>query len=71
MRIIIDRIEGEYAVCELEDGTMTDIPLTSLPAESKAGSVLFFADGEYRIDIDARKERAAKIAALQNSIFDE
>ncbi len=71
MRIVIDRVEGEYAVCELEDGSMTDIHLSILPADIKAGNVLFFADGKYIVDIKAQEERRAKIIALQDSIFDE
>ncbi len=71
MRIIIDRIEGDFAVCELEDGSMKDIPLVELPTETKEGSVLVFADGEYNTDTETEQERNAKMLALQNSIFDE
>ncbi len=71
MLITVDRIEGEFAVCELEDGTMEDIPLNKLPSEIEEGSVLEFVDGEYRIDLEAQRERITKILALQDSIFDE
>lgn len=71
MIITVDRFEGDFAICEHEDGTFKDIPLNELPAETTEGSVLVFADGEYRIDLEAQQERRAKILALQNSIFDE
>ena len=71
MRIIVDRIEGEYAICELEDGSMKDIALSELPSETKEGSVLIFSDGEYIIDFKTQEELKTEILALQNSIFDE
>lgn len=71
MRIIVDRIEGEYAVCELEDGSMKDIALSELPSETEEGSVLIFTDGEYIIDFKTQEELKTEILALQNSIFDE
>ncbi|MBO5360159.1 MAG: DUF3006 domain-containing protein [Clostridia bacterium] len=71
MRIIVDRIEGEYAVCELEDGSMKDIALSELPSETEEGSVLIFTDGEYINDFKTQEELKTEILALQNSIFDE
>lgn len=71
MRIIVDRIESEYAVCELEDGSMKDIALSELPSETKEGSVLIFTDGEYINDSETLEELKTEILALQNSIFDE
>lgn len=71
MRFIIDRIEGELAVCECEDGSYTDILLSQLPSQIKEGSVLEFINGEYKINLEAQQNRTALISALQDSIFDE
>ena len=32
-QIIVDRIEGEYAVCETEDKKMIDLPISLLPVK--------------------------------------
>ncbi len=71
MRMIVDRIEEGFVVCELEDGTFKNILSVVLPPEIREGSVLVYSDGEYSVDIEAEEERRAKLFALQNSIFDE
>lgn len=40
MNFIIDRFEGDYAVVELENKEMVDIPRSILPVESKEGDVI-------------------------------
>lgn len=35
-KIVIDRIEGEYAVCELPDSSVKDIKLSLIPRPVKA-----------------------------------
>lgn len=42
--IVIDRIEKNVAVCEMEDQSMINIPLTKLPPDCREGSCLE-ADG--------------------------
>lgn len=71
MKIIVDRIEGEYAVCEFEDGTIHDILLSDLPSEVNEGCVLRFDGKKYINDCEAYQKRKAKILALQDSIFNE
>lgn len=71
MMITVDRVEGDFAVCELEDGTFKDIAISELPDGIKQGTVLEFLNGEYKINLEAQRERAAEILALQDSIFDE
>ncbi|MDE5670758.1 MAG: DUF3006 domain-containing protein, partial [Eubacterium sp.] len=29
--LIVDRIEADFAVCEIEDGCFADVPLKALP----------------------------------------
>jgi len=40
MQVIIDRLENNYAVVELPNGTMVDMPIELLPLETQAGSVI-------------------------------
>lgn len=61
MKIVIDRIEGEFAVCELPDMQIVNIPL-SLLEDAKEGDV-------YSIEKDeSEKEERVKKA---QSLFDK
>lgn len=61
---IIDRFEGDYAVCEDETKATFDIPKTLLPADAKAGDVLIPCSGSPGYEIDhketARRREAAR-----------
>ena len=41
MKLIVDRVEGELAVCETEDRTMIQIPVTEFESLPKDGAGLF------------------------------
>lgn len=71
-RLTIDRIEGDIAICELDDGSMTDIELSSLPEGTREGSVLVSIDGvSYSIDKDAENAARERLFKMQESLFDE
>ena len=67
--LIVDRIEGEYAVCESDDGKMQNILLEDLPNGVKEGSVLNLHDGSYYLDENAYSMRKQKILDLQKKLF--
>ncbi len=70
--MIVDRIEGAFAVCELDDGTLKDIALSSLPKGIHEGSVIKITPaGSYIIDTAEEKERKEILFKLQDSLFDE
>ncbi|NMP36902.1 MAG: DUF3006 domain-containing protein [Clostridiales bacterium] len=70
MRVIVDRIEGEFAVCELADGIMIKLVLTQLPADVKEGSVLDVEDdGTTVINKEAEEQRKKGLLKLQNELF--
>ena len=66
--IIIDRIEGEYAVVEI-DGKMQEIELAILPKGVAEGDVLKAADAGYELDNQAKKQRQAALFAKQRNLF--
>lgn len=68
-KLIIDRFEGDKAVCEQEDQTMVDIPRADLPKEAKEGDGLICEDGSYRIDENETNERAERIARKMEQVF--
>ncbi len=69
MRLIIDRIEGEYAVCEQEDKTFVDIPKNRLPIDVKEGDCLIENDSVYLIDYERTQERKNIINDRFNKLF--
>lgn len=45
MRYVIDRFEGDFAVCETPEGTMVNVARALLPADAKEGRAVL-SDGE-------------------------
>lgn len=66
--LIVDRIEGEYAVCETANG-IKNILLALLPEGVRGGDVLVQTENGYRIDREqTEKRRAAAAAKLRRLI---
>lgn len=67
---IVDRIEGNFAVCECEYESMTDIELSNFSFTVNEGDVLVFEQGKYYIDKEQTKSLRQKNIDLQNSLFE-
>ncbi len=70
MKVIIDRFEGEYAVCEKENMEMIDIEIKNLPDHAKEGDVLIIENGDIKIDISETKNRKNKIETLIDELWE-
>jgi hypothetical protein len=57
MRVIIDRFEGDYAVCEEEDRAMIDIEKSKIPSGAKEGDVLDINSEIITINIEETQKR--------------
>lgn len=68
-KAVVDRIEGDFAVCEMQDGTMSDIPLSDIPAEATEGSVLFESDGKWIVDKQEEEEKRERIRRKMDNLF--
>lgn len=70
--MIVDRIEGKNAVCELSRGEFRSIPLIELPAGTKEGSVLTRGNacGKWVINSGKQAEREAAVAEKVDSAFE-
>jgi len=66
---VIDRIEGEFAVCEMPDETEKTIPLSLLPDGVKEGAVLEFSEGVYTVNEEKTKARRKSNFDLQSALF--
>ena len=65
MTITIDRFEGDYAVVELPDGNMSDMPKALLPPEAKEGDII-----DISINADETDNRKKRIKGLMNNLWD-
>lgn len=70
MKIIIDRFEGDLALCEKEDKTILAIPKAQLPIGVKEGDVLVEENGSFSVDTEATYQRREKIAQLMNDLWE-
>ncbi len=69
-KLIIDRFEGSYAICELEDKTTVKVPKYKLPLEAKEGDCLIQgSDGMYREDSIIKRKREDRIRKKMNRLF--
>lgn len=69
MKVIIDRFEGVYAVCEKENSEMIDIEKDRLPLDTKEGDVLIISEGNIRIDEIETKNREEKIKKMMDDLW--
>lgn len=71
MKIVIDRFEGAFAVCEnLATGEMMNIDKGMIPKEAKEGTVLNLENGMASVDGDTTKERMEKIKRRMDKLWE-
>jgi len=69
-KYIVDRFEGDFAVCETEDKTFINIKRHILPGDTKEGDCLIENDGSFSIDLKATEARRQNIRKKLNSLFE-
>lgn len=69
MILIIDRFEGNYAVCEKKDKTIINISLEKLPKEAKEGDVIRIEENIISVDIYETKKRREEIEEIVKDIW--
>ncbi len=66
MKIIIDRFEGDYAVCETDTGSFADVPRAVMPQGAAEGDVISIT-----IDRSETDKRKQNINSLMDSLFED
>lgn len=64
MKLTIDRIEGEWAVCEYEKGKTLNLPSALLPTDAREGDVL-----RLTVDRETTDEQKTRAEELRNRLF--
>ncbi len=69
MKVIIDRFEGNYAVCEGKNGAIISIEKSKVPINSKEGDVLDIQKENITIDNEATESRREQINKLVKDVW--
>jgi len=70
LKVIIDKFDGSYAVCEKEDRSMINIQRSRIPAEAKEGDVLVVDCDNITVDFSETQSRKCKIDKLMDSLWE-
>ncbi len=69
-KLIIDRFEGSYALCENEEKAIIKVPKYKLPLGCREGdSLVQDSDGMYHIDESETKANESRIHEKKNRLF--
>ena len=66
--LIIDRFEGDFAVCE-QDGGHKNIPIQKINGAPREGDVLIENGDRYEISKEETTRRRKKMIERQNGLF--
>lgn len=69
-RLIVDRLENNYAVCETKENKVIHIPMKEIPNNTKEGDVLMLMEGKYVIDTIDTNTRKERIRDKINRLFE-
>jgi hypothetical protein len=70
MKYVIDRFEGEYAICENESGEMIKIEKCRLPLGIVEGDVIIIDGYNISIDRDETEKRKVRIEKLMGELWE-
>jgi hypothetical protein len=70
MKAIIDRFEGGYAVCEVEDLSIVKIDIGKLPQSAKEGDVLEINGDRINVDSCETQKRKKNIEKLAEDLWE-
>lgn len=66
LKFVIDKFEGNYAVVELDDKSIVEIPKILIPKNAKEGDVLTIT-----VDVQETKRRRNEIKDLMSDLFED
>lgn len=69
MKLIIDRFEGAFAICEMQDKNMINIERAKLPSEAKEGDMIIKTSEGYKIDTDATNKKRQHINKRMDDLW--
>jgi hypothetical protein len=67
--LVIDRFEGEYAVCECETGEFVHVRRGLIADDAREGDVLIWTDNAYLVDAAQTRSRDKRIHQKMGRLF--
>ena len=67
----IDRIEGDYALCEAADRSMRTIARKEIAGNPKEGDVIFYQEGAWHVSPEETARRREQAVRLQKQLFED
>jgi hypothetical protein len=69
IQAVIDRFEGDIAVCEKSDRTMFNIPRNKLPSDAREGDVINIDKDVIEVDLKATADLKASARKLMGDLL--
>lgn len=70
MRLIIDRFEGKFAICETEEKNIINIERSKFPCGVKEGDIIIHTSDGYKIDNNEADKRRERIKKLMDNLWE-
>ncbi|QEK10964.1 DUF3006 domain-containing protein [Crassaminicella thermophila] len=70
MRVIIDRFEGDYALCEKEDKKIIHIKREKIPTYAREGDALWIDKDKVIVDEYETKKRKREIEEMIEDLWE-
>lgn len=70
MQLIIDRFEGNFAVCEDENKNIVNIKKEVIPKDAKEGDILVLKENKYIVDYIKTENRKKYIESLTKDLWE-
>lgn len=71
MKLIIDRFEGNFVVCEKENREIINIERNKIPSSANEGDVISLENKIFIIDVEETNIRKERISKLLNDLWKE
>lgn len=70
MRVVIDRFEGEHAICENESEELIKIERSKLPTDAAEGDVIVIDGDSITVDREETRKRKERIKKLMGELWE-
>jgi len=70
MKLVLDRFEGNFAVCETEDRNTINLDRKKIPPDAKVGDILIVDNNNITVSVDLTKKRKKEIQSLVDELWE-
>lgn len=70
MKVVIDRFEGDYAICVCEDQSIIEIERQRIPQDAKESDVLNIEEKQITIDVELTKQKKKNIKNIMDDLWE-